>query len=267
MLSVLQRTRGAGRIAVARRDGRTRLAILREEGAARLRLPRTVGPAMEAVLVNTAGGLTDGDRLAWTAEAGAGSALLLTTQACEKVYRAAGPPARLHLRLVADGNARLAWLPQETILFDRAALHRGLDVDLAEGADFVACEAVLLGRLAMGERIATLDFRDTWRVRVGGGLVHAENLALDGTLPGRSSVLDGHAAFASLLVVGPRAETLLAPARAILGDAGAVSLTTVAGHQKLVVRMTAPDGLRLRQRLVPLVAMLQGGRVPKVWTT
>ena len=261
----LQRTQGAGHIAVALRGGQTRLVRLREEGAAKLRLPRCSGPAAEAVLINTAGGLTDGDHLRWQAESGPGSALVLTTQACEKVYRAAGPPARLDVRLVARTGSRLLWLPQETILFDRASLHRTLRVDVAGDATFAACEAVLLGRLAMGERVATLDFRDEWRVRVDGRLVHAENLALDGPTLAHPAVLDGNAAFASLLVVGPQAEALLLPAREIVGPSGAASFVQVAGRDKLVVRLAAPDGLVLRQRLAPLVALLQGGRVPRVW--
>lgn len=271
----LQRTSGEGRIAVAWRGGRTRLAGLREAGAAKLRLPRS-RDALEAVLINTAGGLTDGDRLRWHAEAGPACDLTLTTQACEKVYRAAGPPARLDVTLRADGGARLAWLPQETILFDRAALHRTLTVDLAPDATFVACEAVLLGRRAMGERVSRLDFRDTWRVRVAGRPVHAEALALDldgkDDVLARPAVLGGHAAFATLLAVGPPAEAWLAPARAILdgaggSDAGAAALVEVAGSLKLVIRLTAPDGLALRRRLVPLVSLLQGGRVPRVWST
>ena len=65
----LQRASGIGRISVGTRDGRTVLATLYQEGCAKIRLPNTHSPAVEAVLINTAGGLTGGDRLAWQVEA------------------------------------------------------------------------------------------------------------------------------------------------------------------------------------------------------
>ncbi|HBC09391.1 MAG TPA: urease accessory protein, partial [Rhodospirillaceae bacterium] len=75
--------------------------------------------SVEAVLLNTAGGLTGGDVYGTEALAGPDAFLTLTSQACERVYRATGDqPARVETRLSADAGARLHWLPQETILFD-----------------------------------------------------------------------------------------------------------------------------------------------------
>ncbi len=67
-----QRVAGHGRLAVAAREGRTRLAELYQEGAAKIRLPRHADGSFEAVLINTAGGLTGGDRLGWRIEVGNG---------------------------------------------------------------------------------------------------------------------------------------------------------------------------------------------------
>lgn len=70
------------------RAGRTRIAELYQEGAAKIRLPAVPDDPLEAILINTAGGLTGGDRIAWSIDVGAGASAMVTTQACEKVYRA-----------------------------------------------------------------------------------------------------------------------------------------------------------------------------------
>src|SRR5262245_60498111 len=61
----LPRTEGSVRVRFVRgADGRTVLADLRQSGAGRVRFPKPTGDdAPEAVLLNTAGGLTGGDRI------------------------------------------------------------------------------------------------------------------------------------------------------------------------------------------------------------
>src|SRR5690606_1423466 len=80
----MQRSRGTGRLGTTVRDGRTRLDTLYQEGCCKLRLPRAHGVALEAVLINTSGGLAGGDAVAWEMEAAPGARVALTTQACER---------------------------------------------------------------------------------------------------------------------------------------------------------------------------------------
>ena len=178
----LQRARGRAEVAVSRRDGGVRLDRLFQQGCAKALLPRPGGPAPEVVLINTAGGVTGGDRIDWRLAAGAGAALVATTQAAERVYRSAGGAARIATRLTLGAGARLDWLPQETILFDGARLDRRLEVEMAADARLLALETLVLGRAAMGETVATGAVSDQWRIRRGGRLVHAEALRLDGDL-------------------------------------------------------------------------------------
>ena len=57
-----------------------------------------------------------------------GTKAVLTTQACEKIYRSNGPDADVETRLHVEEGAALAWFPQETILFDGSRLKvKGLD--------------------------------------------------------------------------------------------------------------------------------------------
>ena len=93
----LQRARGKGAVTTQQREGTTRLATLYQDGCAKIRLPHTHTDALQAVLMNTAGGLTGGDHLRWTMVAQAGAKLVMTTPACERAYRSTGADAKFSL--------------------------------------------------------------------------------------------------------------------------------------------------------------------------
>ncbi|MAY62961.1 MAG: urease accessory protein [Rhizobiales bacterium] len=268
----MQRASGCGRISVKATSGRSRIERLYQEGAAKIRLPRNpASSGLEAVLINTAGGLTGGDRMSWNCVAGEGTALTLTTQACEKTYRASGDAcADVSVSLNAGTGARLCWLPQETILFDRARLSRCLDADMAGDASLLVVEPVIFGRKAMGEAVHAGIFRDRWRVRREGRLVHAEDFAIGpdiaADLP-RAAVAGQARAFATLLLVGADAEDRLISARRIVGENGGVSAWKVGGTGKLLARIMAKDGYDLRKTLIPLIGLLNpGADLPKIWS-
>lgn len=262
----LQRAEGTARLAFHRSGGATRLKTLYQEGCAKIRLPRPLmGQAPEAILINTAGGLAGGDRIAIGIEAGEGAAATVTTQACERVYRSTGPDAMVENRLTLGSGAALAWLPQETILFDGGRLTRRLEADLAGDATLLAVEAVLFGRTAMGEVLRHGALHDRWRIRREGKLVFAEDFRVSGDIAAqlaRPVSLGGCAAMATVLHLAFASETRLDAVRALLGDSGGAS----AWEGKLLIRLVAPSGLALRQRLEPLLTLLLAGRpLPKVW--
>ena len=262
----LQRARGAGRLGMKLRGGRTVLETLFQEGCCKIRLPKTHGPAIEAVLINTSGGLTGGDAVEWQARAAAGTKLVLTTQACERAYRSTGENARVATSLKVGTGAHVDWLPQETILFEGSRLERRLDVELEEGATFTAVEAVLLGREAMGEAARTAWLKDSWRVFRAGKLVHAEASRLTGEDGEREglSLLAGHNAFATVLAITPDTEEKLEKLRAMLGSSPHAAASAVGG--RLMLRVLAPSGLALRRILAPAITLLSGaGALPRLW--
>jgi urease accessory protein len=265
-----QRVRAEARLTVGARGGRTWLERLYQDGAAKVRLPAGSRDPLEAILINTAGGLTGGDRIAWTVEVGAGASLCVTTQACEKLYRAAQGHAEAAVRISVGEGGRLAWLPQETIVYDGSAFARRLEVDLAPGATALIVEAAIFGRRAMGETVARAAFRDRWRVRVDAKLVHADETRLSGDLPAlfaRRAALGGGTAFASVLLVSPAAGGFAEAARAMVGASGGVSAWQVAGHGKLLARLVGGDSYDLRSRLAPLLSLLNGeAGLPKAWS-
>jgi urease accessory protein len=202
-------------------------------------------------MLNTAGGIVGGDRLAVSIEAADGAELAVTSQAAEKIYRAAGAPSRIALALKAGPRASIDWLPQETILFDRARVARRIDVDMAVDAQVTLCEAIVFGRAAMGERMRTGAVRDHWRIRRGGKLVFADALRLEGAIEevlARSAVAKGANAIATIVRVAPDAEAGLEALRAAFDaevEAGASAFNGI-----LVARFIAGDGFALRRAIV-----------------
>src|SRR5262249_10544149 len=128
----------------------------------------------------------------------------LGTAAAEKVYRSTGSATNVAITLDLAAGAHLRWLPQETILFDRARLSRTIDVAMAEDASLVLAEAIVFGRSAMGETVEGGALTDRWRVRVGGRLVFAESVRLAGPIAGRlaaPAAAAGGCALATVLIV------------------------------------------------------------------
>jgi urease accessory protein len=259
--------RATGHIAlsVAALDGRTRRKLVREDGSLRVRFPNAAPEALEAVIVNTGGGMIGGDRLSIDIALEAGSSLIAGTAAAEKVYRSNGPDAEMTVRLDLAVGARLVWLPQETILFDRARLSRRIDVDLAPGASLLMAEAVVFGRAAMGEFMTEGHVSDHWRVRREGKLIYADTARLDGAITkklGQSAVMAGGIAFATVLCA-PGGEEQLAAVRA-LGETFKSEVGISAWNGIAVARFCARDGATLRHDLIAVLAAL-GAHVPRLW--
>jgi urease accessory protein len=260
------RARGAVRLESKPRDGQTVLAGLHQSGSLKLLFPRSPGPDLQAVLVNTAGGVTGGDRFSVAARAARKTTLTLTTQAAERGYKAQqGETAQIRNRLTVESGASLNWLPQETILFQNAALNRRLSVDLGRTARLLCCEALIFGRMAMGERITSAYLRDEIRITRAGAPLFLDSFTLSGDIAAhlsRPTVAAGARAIASMIYIAPDAEAHLPRVRMILGTSGGASLI---GPDLLFARLLAADGYGLRQRLIPLLTRLAGAALPKPW--
>jgi urease accessory protein len=267
----LQRARGRVEVAVALRDGAIRLARLHQEGCAKAILPRTAAAIPEVVLINTAGGLTGGDRLELALEARAGAALVATGQAAERVYRATpdAAPARLAVRLRLGPGAALDWLPQETILFQGGRLARLIEVDMAADATLTLLETLTLGRAAMGETVAAGLLADHWRIRREGRLVHAEALRLGDDVARAAAgpaTLGGARALATLVHVAPDAGLRLAAVRARLPAGPDVLGAAGLKGDALILRLVGRDLAPLRAALAACLTALRRAPCPRVWT-
>jgi urease accessory protein len=276
ILHTAQRAFGRLRVAFERRGDLTALAVLRQEGCLKARHPRPEpGSIAETVLLNTSGGITGGDDLGLDIRAGAGTRLVVTTQAAERLYRATAgsPPATIRTQLQAEADATLEWLPQETIIFDACRADRTLSVDLAPSARFVGVESLLFGRQASGETIRTAWFTDRIRIRQGGALLLHDATRLAGDAAGlmaRAGTFGDARAMATIVAVGPEAEAAVPLLRAALGDGtlpeGALEAGVSAWNGLVLARLLATDGARLRQAVITALGILRDAApLPRVW--
>jgi urease accessory protein len=263
------RSRGEIDMSFAATAGATAISRSYQSGCLRLRVPRRMELDRPcAVLINTSGGIAEGDilqqRLVWEAK----SRAAVTTQAAEKVYRALLRGATIETRIEVASGAQAEWLPQETILFGRARLRRDTRVNLTGDASFLGVEAVVLGRTAMDERMRSGALRDAIRITREGRLIYADALELGGdinTMMERRAIAHGGCAMAVILHIAAKAGELLEAVRDAL--AGAASLVAASSWNGiLAMRLIARDGSALRRDLLTALAVLRGGRpMPRVW--
>lgn len=259
------RARGDLSLHVGPRGGATHIRDFFQSGSLKALFPRTPHTALTAVMLNTAGGLTGGDRFDLRCTAEKGANLVLTTQAAERVYRAQpGEVARVNTTLQAN-DATLHWLPQEMILYDGAALDRRLRIDCNGAARVLMVEPVVFGRTAMRERVEDLQFSDRVDIYRDGALAFADRTRLDGNADdtlSRKAVAAGAGAMASVVLSAPDAHLSLDPARALLPDTGGASLLA---ENLLFIRLLACDSFTLRKYLLPLITCLGVDPLPRTW--
>jgi len=266
--AIFAANRAVGRLALSVKSvgGKTRRAQVHEAGSLRVRCPGAPSEELEAVIINTAGGIAGGDRFDLDVEAGEDTRLVVTTAAAEKVYRTLGPDSGIGVRLVVAAGATLAWLPHETILFERARLSRSIEVDLAPDAQLFLAEAIVFGRSGMGETVQEGALFDRWRVRRGGRLIYAEGVRLDGAIARRlaeRAVANGGIAIATILVV-PGNDATVEAVRA-LQDQFAGEVGASAWNGLAAVRLCAAEGAALRHDLVRVMTAVRGD-LPRLWT-
>jgi urease accessory protein len=271
----LQRAEGSGRMVLSGSEKGTRIMDLFQRSPIRIMFPRAGGGAVEeAVLVNTAGGVAGGDRLDSCVTALANASIAVTSQAAEKVYRALNEPARIATKLRACAAAKLAWLPQETIVFNWGRLNRETEIELSSGAELLALEWLVLGRAAHGEEMVGGHITDSWRVKKDGRLIWADCFrATDEMFPHlyRTALLSNCKAVGTLIYFGPYLDTRLAFLRDIVPSLECHCAATSVGGL-IIVRFAAKAPLDLRRALRSFLQQFSRElgpgpfRVPKMWS-
>lgn len=271
----LQRADGCGRIVLSGSANGTQIEDVFERTPIRIMFPRTGHCVVdEAVIVNTAGGIAGGDRLELSVAALPEASIAVTTQAAEKVYRALKEPALVRTELKACDSARLAWLPQETIVFNGARLHRTTEIEVFSGAELLALEWLVLGRAAHGEIVVSGNITDCWRVREGGRLIWADSFRItDEIFPhlNRKALLSDCNAIATLIYFGPRPKERLDFLREVLSSLECYRAATLV-NGVIVVRFAAQASFDLKRGLCSFLEQFgsEAGsgpfRIPKMWS-
>ena len=271
----LERAEGSGRIVVSGTECGTRVKDLFQRSPLRILFPSTgAGAVKEAVFLNTAGGIAGGDRLECDVAALSNASIAVTSQAAEKVYRALNTPARIATRLKACEDAKLAWLPQETILFNGGQLSRTTEIEISNGAELLALEWLVLGRGAHGEEITGGQIADSWRVKKDGRLIWADSFrATDQTFQHlhRKALLSDCKAFGTLVYFGSHLDARLEFLRNLAPARGCCcSMTSMSGL--IIARFAARTSFELRRALQGFLQQFGrelGGHpfgMPKMWS-
>jgi urease accessory protein len=271
----LQRAEGSGRIVLSGSEKGAHIVDVFQASPIRIMFPRVGSGAMEeAVLINTAGGIAGGDRLEFEVTALAGASIAVTSQAAEKVYRALNEPARIVTKLKVHEVAKLAWLPQETIVFNCGRLSRETEIEVSSGAELLALEWLVLGRAAYGEEMVGGHVTDSWRVKKEGRLIWVDSFrATDETFPHlhRKALLSNRKAVGTLIYFGPCLDARLEFLRDIAHSLECCCAATSVGGLIIVrfaATMSSDLRLALRSFLQHFSRELGPGpfRVPKMWS-
>ena len=209
------------------------------------------GAELEAVIVNTAGGMAGGDRFASTSTVEPGARLVVTTAAAEKVYRTLGPDATIDVRLAVGCRrlARLAAAGDDPVRPGAALRARSRSISpTMRGCCWPrrSCSDAP----AWARRSTRAALFDRWRVRRDGRLIHAEALRLDGAVAAKlaaPAIAKGGVAVATVLIVPGDDAIATRRAGARRRFRGEVGVSAWNGFA--VVRLCAADGAALRHDL------------------
>ncbi len=260
------RAKGAIRLSAKQMGEKSVLDGFRQSGSFKCLFPRTDGNALDAVLLNTAGGITGGDSFRFHGHAGYGTTLTITTQACERAYKAKpGPAGKINNHVMVDAGARLNWLPQETILFDGSALDRKLSIEMAPDATALLVEPLVFGRAAMGETLTNIRLQDRIEIRRGGEAVFLDATRFTGDLHAHLSkphIANKAGAMALIAFASHTAEGQLDAIREMLPETAGASLIQ---SDLLAVRLLAENSFTLRRTLMPVLRRLNNDTLPRCW--
>ncbi|MGI9522884.1 MAG: urease accessory protein UreD [Hyphomicrobiaceae bacterium] len=262
------RVSGGVHISVDVAHDRSRVVLVEERDGYKARFPRRA-KLPEAVIINTGGGLASGDKIVQSFEVLSGAHLTVTSQACERVYRSTGgSPSRVKVMAEVKDGGTFHWLPQETIVFNEACFDRTIEIDLTGSARALIAETLILGRQAMGEKLNSVELRDTWRMRRDGRLVFAENTRVDSDALSRSgthAITGGATVLATVLYVAPDAEAKHLALRRVHEAQGAVQCAVSAWNGIAIVRARARDSASMRDLMTNLLTGLAEASLPRVW--
>lgn len=135
------------------------------------------GPAAEVMVMSTSAGIMAGDDQRMDVRVEKGAALVVTTQAFEKVHRMeAGGAARRSTHLVVEPGGYLDYRPQPQIPFAGSAYAATTEVELADATARLVYEEILsCGRAARGERFEYRSYRNHVTMRVASAPVYLDN--------------------------------------------------------------------------------------------
>jgi urease accessory protein len=232
------------------------------------------------VLVHPPGGIAGGDHLDIDVDVGANAHALITSAGAARFYRSDDKAASQIARLHVQQDARLEWLPLETIAFPGCHASNQVHFDLAPGAQCLGWDLLALGLPAAdqaferGQIEQQLHWPGVWLER--GRIAAADTRLLDSPLG-----LAGHRALGTIWFAShvpwttAERDALLESARELAANSepAAMSGATAIDPRLVLLRVLAP-------RIEPLFTLMSQVRAawrqqiwqmpaatPRVWRT
>ena len=253
-----QRARGAVTLGVKSDAGTSRLDTLYHSHPLRVLFPRPAkNDPLTAAIATVSGGIAGGDQVTIDLSAGPDAEALIVAQAAEKIYRAPDPePAQIDLTLSVAPGARLEYLPQETIVFDRARLKRTTTISLAdETAQAMAGELLVLGRGAYGETFESGALSETWSVRLGTREIWRDAFRWTAEAAASPFGLGGATAIGTIVIAHPDPDVLIETARAYALDGTKLGATRIG--PLTIIRILGADPAAARTAFMALWGLLR----------
>ena len=257
--------------------------VARFEHEGPLRILQSLYPEDESichnVIVHPPGGLVGGDTLEIGVRVREAAHGLITTPGATRFYRSEGEPALQTTHLKLDAQARMEWLPLETICYSGCLAENRLTIELATGSELIGWDVTALGLpesglpFERGHLLQHLELPGHWLER--GRIAAGDDRLMNGPLG-----LAGQRCLATLFLISgsdlprQRRDQALALAREVMQahlltcSAGA----TAPGHRVIAVRVLAP---LVEPALILLQAIRASWRralwdlpatVPRSWT-
>lgn len=205
------------------------------------------GPSIcHAIIVHPPGGIAAGDHLEVQGGVDRVCHGLVTTPSAAKWY--GSDSARRATQLVdMQIQGSFEWLPQETIVFDRARVDSNIQFDLGAQAAMVGWDHLIFGRKASGESFCHGRFAQSLKLLMDGELIWHDRLLLNGADPLFESIigLRGYHAFATVWAVLPGDRSWTDELVQNLRDSNDTIVWTVLHPRLLVGRLlTAPLAIK-----------------------
>ena len=257
--------RAAGTLKATIKGSENRIGKLYQEGSSRLFFPENFSKTKECVVINTAGGITGGDKFESSIEATEGSSIVVTTQASEKVYKSSHGSAEVETTFFASKNSKLLWLPQDTILFSESDLSRKIIIRIEDTSELLAFDQIVLGRSAMGENIQESNFHDMWTIYNGDRLIYFDQSGWKNTVPLNCAGLKGIKSYASFYYVGSKTKFYEEKLKRMKQVYKNVYLGTSLRNGCLLARMFGSDAKSIKDRVINLLREIWQLDTPNVW--